>query len=335
LQLNTPAGVINLETFETRRAQATDYITKITAVAPSGDCPRWLQFIDEVTGGDKELGAYLARVAGYSLTGSTQEHALFFFYGTGRNGKSVFLNTLSGILGDYQRVAPIETFTLSTGERHPTELAMLRGARLVTATETEEGRRWAESRIKVLTGGDPVSARFMRQDFFDFVPAFKLLIAGNHKPGLRSVDVAIRRRFNLIPFTVTIPEDKCDPELSEKLKAEWPGILQWMLDGCQDWRERGLAPPEAVTKATDAYLQDEDAVAAWIGERCEKGGEDTLSALYANWKGWAADNGEPERSNKWLAQALEARGYEPRKSAIGKRISGLRVKPTYSAQGER
>ena len=141
---------------------------KITAVAPGGDCPRWLQFLDEITGGNVELQQFLQRVAGYSLTGSTKEHALFFAYGTGGNGKGVFLNTLSAILADYAAVAPMETFIASNAERHPTDLAGLRGARLVTSQETEEGRRWAESKIKALTGGDPITARFMRQDFFTY-----------------------------------------------------------------------------------------------------------------------------------------------------------------------
>ena len=152
----------------------------------------------------------------------------------------------------------------SNHDRHPTDLAGLRGARLVTAVETEEGRRWAESRIKSLTGGEKISARFMRQDFFEFLPQFKLIIAGNHKPGLRSVDEAIRRRFNLIPFTITIPPSERDELLPERLKAELPGILAWMIRGCTDWLERGLSPPQMVTEATAAYLESEDAVAAWI-----------------------------------------------------------------------
>jgi hypothetical protein len=150
--------------------------------------------------------------------------------------------------GDYHRAAPIETFTASNHDRHPTDLAALRGARLVTSVETEEGRRWAESRIKTLTGGDKIAARFMRQDFFEYTPQFKLVIAGNHKPGLRSVDEAIRRRFNLVPFTLTIPPEERDELLPEKLKAELPGILNWMIEGCIDWLERGLAPPEALQR---------------------------------------------------------------------------------------
>jgi putative DNA primase/helicase len=217
--LNTPKGVIDLRTGIMREHRAGDHLTHMTAIAPEGECPLWRAFLHRITNGDVELQAYLQRVCGYALTGSTREHALFFLYGKGANGKGTFVNAVSGALDDYHRAAPIETFTASHTDRHPTELADLRGARLVTATETEEGRRWAESRIKMLTGGDAVRARFMRQDLFEFVPQLKLVISGNHKPGLRSVDEAIRRRFNLIPFTVTIPAEERDKDLGDKLKA--------------------------------------------------------------------------------------------------------------------
>ena len=209
-------------------------------------------------------------MSGYALTGLTQAHSLFFMHGVGANGKSTFINAITGCVGDYHRTAPIETFIASTQERHPTDLAGLRGARLVTAVETDEGRRWNESKIKALTGGDKVAARFMRQDFFEFVPQFKLLFAGNHKPGLQSVDEAIRRRIHLIPFTVTIPPEERDEDLAERLRTEWPGILAWAIAGCLEWQEHGLAPPEAVTAATGSYLEAEDAIAAWMDERCQR-----------------------------------------------------------------
>ena len=186
--LNTPGGVIDLRTGEIRDHQPSDYMTKMTAVEPDGACPLWRKFLNRIFAGDAELIAYVQRVAGYTLTGSTRDHAMFFGFGTGANGKSVFINTISGILGDYHRTAAIETFTASKFDRHPTDLAGLRGARLVTAIETEEGRRWDEAKIKTLTGGDKISARFMRQDYFEFSPQFKLMIAGNRKPSLRSVD---------------------------------------------------------------------------------------------------------------------------------------------------
>ena len=202
--LGTPGGVVDLRTGTLRPPRREDMITRITAVAPAPPgttCDRWLTFLDQATGKDDALIRFLQQWCGYCLTGSTREHALLFVHGPGGNGKSVFLNTVSRILGDYARAAPMETFTASIGDRHPTELAMLRGARLVTATETEEGRAWAEARIKQMTGGDPITARFMRQDHFTYTPQFKLTIAGNHKPSLRNVDEAARRRFNIVPFT--------------------------------------------------------------------------------------------------------------------------------------
>jgi len=324
--LNTPAGTVDLRTGATRPHDPRDYVTKIAAVSPSGDYPLWKQFLDRVTGGDRQLVDFLQRMSGYALTGSTVEHALFFLYGTGANGKSVFMSTVAGILADYQRTAPIETFTATTGgDRHPTDLAGLRGARLVTATETEEGRRWAESRIKTLTGGDPVSARFMRQDFFDFTPQFKLVISGNHKPGLRSVNEAIRRRFHLIPFTVTIPKEERDPDLTEKLKAEWPGILQWMIEGCLQWQESGLAAPAAVTEATKSYLESEDAIGNWIEDCCSQDAqaETLLKRLFESYKSWAEANEEFVISNKKFASALEDRGVKSRKTERGKAVRGL------------
>jgi len=328
--LNTPSCTIDLRSGERRKHCPGDYITKITGAAPDSALPTpvWNQFLDRVTGGNTDLILFLRRVAGYSLTGSTQEHALFFLYGTGANGKTTFLNAMTGAAGDYHCTTPIETFTASNHDRHPTELAGLRGARLVTATETEEGRRWAESRIKALTGGDRIAARFMRQDFFEYTPQFKLIIAGNHKPGLRSVDEAIRRRFNLIPFTVTIPPQERDEQLPEKLKAELPGILAWMIEGCLDWRERGLAAPQIVTDATAKYLQAEDAIAAWIDD-CATRDPNAFaknSELFASWSGWATKCGEYVGSQKRFSQNLEARGFSPhRHRQLGRGFQGIRL----------
>ena len=309
---NTPSGAINLRTGKLRPHCATDYMTKITAVAPDSNCPipAWLAFLDRVTGGDAELVAFLQRMCGYALTGITREHALFFLHGVGANGKSTFINVLTGIVGDYHRAAPIETFVASHTDQHPTDLAGLRGARLVTSVETEEGRRWAESKIKALTGGDEVSARFMRQDFFEFVPTFKLVIAGNHRPGLRSVDEAIRRRFHLIPFNVVIPSHERDEKLGDRLRTEWPGILAWMIGGCVQWQQMGLAPPVAVTGATAAYLEAEDAFAAWIDEYCicDQQAWENTTTLYAAWKVWAERNGEFAGTVRRFAQTLEQRG---------------------------
>lgn len=326
--LCTAKGVVDLRTGRLRDALPTDYQTKVTAVSPGGECPLWRAFLDKITAGDGDLRDYLQRVAGYSLTGVTREHALFFGHGSGANGKGTFLNTLTALMGSYAIVATMDTFTASGGERHPTELAMLRGARLVTAQETEDGRHWAESRIKALTGGDPITARFMRQDFFTFTPQFKLFIAGNHKPGLRSVDDAIKRRFHLVPFVVTIPLEERDQQLSEKLQAEWSGILAWAIQGCMEWQRVGLAPAAAVTQATEQYLQGEDSSANWLDECCDIGREHwtTVGELYSSYRRWMEQNGERVPSQKRFSESMNAR-FEPHKTKAARGFKGLRLKP--------
>jgi putative DNA primase/helicase len=326
--LNTPGGVVDLRTGRMRHHRADDHMTKITAVAPGGDCPQWRAFLHKITNGDEERQTFLQRVAGYCLTGSTREHALFFGYGTGGNGKGVFLNTLTGLMNDYATIASMETFTASANDRHPTDLAMLRGARLVTAQETEEGRKWAESKIKAMTGGDPITARFMRQDFFTYMPNFKLFIAGNHKPGLRSVDEAIRRRMNLFPFDVKIPPGERDAELPEKLKAEWPGILKWMIAGCLEWQLIRLAAPKAVTDATKEYFDTEDALGLWLLECCQTGSNDkaTSRELFASWTQWTARTGEYTGTLKRFSQNLIARGFKSDRNNRGAGFIGVSLR---------
>ncbi len=335
--LNTPTSAISINTGTTRPHRRDDYCTKITSIAPAPpgtDCPLWRDFLQTVMANDQDTIDFLQRVAGYCLTGSTKEHALFFAYGTGANGKSVFINTISKILGDYATSTPMETLTASYSDRHPTEIADLRGARLVTAIETEDGRRWAESRIKAMTGGDPLKARLMRQDFFEFTPQFKLVIAGNHKPGLRGVDEAIRRRFHLIPFAITIPTEARDLDLTEKLKAEWPAILRWMIDGAALWQQIGLAPPKSVRDATREYMEDEDGFAIWVDECCQAGKSfyTTGANLFKSWKAFAERTGEPVGSQKRFTQTLIARGYCPRRDTRGRRgFDGIMVNPEDTA----
>ncbi|MDR3752859.1 MAG: phage/plasmid primase, P4 family [Terracidiphilus sp.] len=326
--LNTAGGVVDLRTGTIRPANREDYMTKITAVAPGGKCPLWLSFLARITDGNEELQGYLQRMVGYTTTGVTVEHALFFLYGIGANGKSVFLNTIAGLMGDYARTAPIEAFIDSKSERHPTDLAGLQGARLVTAVETEDGRRWAESKLKALTGGDRIAARYMRQDFFQFTPQFKLLVAGNHKPGLRTVDEAIRRRFNLLPFTVTIPPSERDVELTEKLREEWGGILLWAIEGCLAWQSEGLLAPKAVTEATASYLAAEDALARWIEDCTEKkdGAWESASALFSSWKTWADTAGEFGGSQKRFSENLTARGFAQVRTKVARGFGGIRLR---------
>lgn len=309
--LNTPAGVVDLHSGALRPAAREDYMTKRTAVAPGGDCKLWISFLDRITDAQPELQQFIQRMCGYALTGVTREHALFFLYGTGATGKSVFINTISGVMGDYARTAPIEAFIASTNEHHPTDLAGLQGARLVSAVETEDGRRWAESKLKALTGGDRIAARFMRQDFFEFLPQFKLVIAGNHKPGLRTVDEAMRRRFNLLPFVVTIPASERDAELAEKLQGEWGGILQWAIDGCLAWQSEGLHAPATVRDATASYLAAEDVLARWLEDCCIKRPAcwSSATALFQSWREWCDQNQEYAGSQNRFSENLESRGF--------------------------
>jgi P4 family phage/plasmid primase-like protien len=313
--LSTPGGTVDLKTGTLRKARPEDFMTKQTAVASAdplhGDgCPMWLAFLKQATKGDQSLIRFMQQIAGYALTGDTREHALFFIYGTGGNGKGVFLNTITKVMGDYATSAAMDTFTASQSDKHPTDFAKLKGARLVTASETEEGRAWAESRIKQMTGGDRISARFMRQDFFEFDPTFKLLIIGNHKPILRNVDDAARRRFNIVPFV-----HKAEPrdlQLEKKLEAEWPAILRWMIDVCLDWQRNGLVRPASVSKATDEYFNSQDLFGQWLEECCElHPGNDqrleTAADLYASWETFVEGHGEKPGSSKTLGDKLSQR----------------------------
>lgn len=322
--INTPAGVVDLRTGELRAPRIGDYATKITAVAPAhkADCPAWRAFLRTVTAGDAELVGFLQRLMGYALTGEVSEHVLVFLYGPGGNGKGTFLNTIGHVFGDYAMAASTDLVTERKHEAHPTELADLQGARLVTCQETEEGKRWAEARLKSLTGGDKIRARFMRQDFFEFAPQLTLVMSGNHKPGLRNVDEAIRRRLRLVPFDVAIrPEDR-DTKLPEKLRAEAPAILRWCIDGCLAWQRDGLRAPARVMAATDDYLDSQDTIAEWIAERCEHapGTSWSRTELYASYREWAGKTGEYCPPQRRFVAALESKGYT---STAGQRGAGM------------
>ena len=305
--LATPGGTVDLRTGELRPARREDHITRCTAVEPAAttECPTWLAFLDQATKGDAEFVGFVQRWFGYCLTGITREHALLFLYGPGGNGKGVLLNTVRGVLSTHAVVAAMDTFTVSQGDKHSTDLAMLRGARLVIATETEEGRAWAEARVKALTGGDPVTARFMRRDNFTFDPVFKLTISGNHRPALRNVDDAARRRFMIAPL-VHRP-GTVNRTLADDLRPEWPTILRWMVEGCLAWRRDGLRPPQAVLAATADYFEEQDHFGRWLAERCILGAQlnSRPAQLLADFQAWCERNGEPKPAGRRLRPLLE------------------------------
>jgi P4 family phage/plasmid primase-like protien len=298
-----------------------DYISRklgCTVAPPDSPHPKWTAFLKRVTADQAELVSFLQRYLGYCLTGITSEHRFVFAHGAGANGKSTLLNVVGRIFGDYATVADVGTFLAHNQERHPTDVAKLQGARLVVAQETERGRRWDEVKIKTMTGGDKMTARFMRQDFFDFTPVFKLFITGNNKPSLDNVDEAMRRRLMIVPFTVQIPPEERDPQLPEKLMKEAPAILRWCIDGCLQWQRSGLNPPAIVTEATEAYFSDQDTIGQWLEECTADGGPYAFTksgTLYASWKQWCDQHGCTPGTAKSFSQILSDRGYIQKKGA--------------------
>lgn len=329
MMLGTPLGPVDLRTGKLLPPNPALLISRSTSVAPSpGEPSKWIAFLMQSTGQDALMVEYLQVVLGYMLTGLTIEQALFFIYGDGGNGKGVFINTARRILGKYAVTSAMETFTASRNEQHPTGLAMLKGARMVTASETEQGRPWAESRIKQLTGSDEISARYMRQDFFSFVPEFKLLIIGNFHPVLHTVDDAMKRRFNIIPFTRK--PDVVNRKLEEELEEEFPQILQWMIDGCLKWQRTGLRRPEAVDQATADYFEDQDVFGRWLEEYCltDDAYKANTNDLFHNWSMFADDVKEEAGTVKGFAGMMTKRGFRPGREKSGKRLrywNGLKL----------
>ncbi len=328
--LGTPGGTVDLRTGKIREARRADYITRQASVAPADkDAPRWREFLERIFRSTPELLPFLQRAAGYALTGQTTEHKLLFAFGTGRNGKGVFFNTLAGILGDYSTVAASATFLDSGADQHPTDLASLAGARLVTASELPPGKAWNEARIKSMTGGDPITARRMRQDFFTYDPQFTLMIAGNHLPSFRGIDEATRARVLLIPFAEVIPAQERDPDLADKLRAEWPAILQWAIEGALQWQEQGLCAPESVEAASAEYLESEDLLGEFITERLQGAPDGFISTreLYDAFREWCDARG---MRSPWtqhaLTRALTERGLPLPRRNTGRGLLGYALK---------
>ncbi|PHQ68332.1 MAG: hypothetical protein COB97_09955 [Paracoccus sp.] len=328
--LGTPGGTVDLRTGEVRRACREDMISRMTSVAPSepGTHPeRWERFLDETFDGNRQVIAFMQRAAGYALTGSTVEHKLLFLFGSGRNGKSVFLNTLLDIWGTYGRRVAATTFLSSQTERHPTDIAGLQGARLAIASELQRGKVWDEAVIKDLTGGDRMTARFMRQDYFDFDPQMTLMIAGNTQPSFRGVDEAIRSRVVLVPFNVTVPADRRDPKLSEKLKQEAPAILRWCIDGALDWQHQGLNVPSSIADASAAYFDEEDTVGQFLRDEtiAEPGVFVGAEQLILQFNIWSERQGLSPWAQRTLIKELRQRGFENGKSNGRRGLRGLRL----------
>lgn len=306
--LSTLDGTINLESGQIQLHQAGDFITRMTPIEfnPAAMCPLWLEFLNRILDGNQDVVDYVQRFVGYCLTGRTSEQILLFLYGLGCNGKSVFANVLGAILGDFASASDASLLMARDNRTASNDVAGLRGARLVKVSEFDDGERLAEAQIKTLTGGDPVSCRFLYGEFFSYIPSFKILLIGNHKPKIRGTDYGIWRRLHLIHFHVTIPEQERDLQLQNKLMAELPGILAWAVRGCLEWQRIGLNPPAEITAAVSDYRQSEDIFNQWIIECCVTGdhmatpASDLLTSFieYSKWRGTT-----PQKLGRMLAEA--------------------------------
>ena len=325
--LNLRNGILNLARRELVPHDRARYITRMAQVDydPAAKAPVWEAFIQSVTGGDAQLAEYLQVMVGYCLCGSTREQCMFFLYGDGANGKSTFLETLAKMLGDYCMNAQADTIA-STRSRSSgaarSDVARLKGARFVTLEEGDQGATLDEGLVKQMTGGNTITARFQYGKEFEFRPEFKLVEATNHLPKIHGTDVGIWRRIRLVPFTQSIPEEKQDILLPQKLEAELPGILNWALDGLQKWlansqggRRHGLPACAAVDSAVSAYKQDQDRIAAFLADCTEPAEGSTVQAsvLFRTYLNWCSENNEKWRmANKQFGMEVK-KHYEIRK----------------------
>lgn len=334
-RLSLENGTLDLRSGTLRPHARVDLITRAVPIAwdPDARCEAFLAFLERITRDPDgkprpELVTFLQRAIGYSLTGLTTERVLFILYGTGRNGKSTLLDVIRGLLGDYAMRVPTETLMARRGESIPNDIARLKGGRFVFANETDDGRRLSEALIKDITGGDTISARFMRGEWFDFKPEFKVWLATNHRPTIRGTDNAIWDRIRLIPFDQRIPDAEQDRDLGRRLAAELPGILAWAVAGCMAWQRDGLGAPDAVRLATEAYRSSMDVLAAWLDDCCVVDDRVSASAadLYRSYRTWCEENGERFLAQKMFALRLSERGFTSRRGTKGKRLwDGLAV----------
>ena len=329
MALNTPSGIINLKNGDVKAHNPEYYFTKITSVdcAEAADCPRWLAFLDDIFASDKDLIRYIQKAVGYSLTGSTAEQCAFFLYGTGRNGKSTFIDVIRDVFGDYAANIQPETIMVKSSQSNAinSDIARLKGARLVTSVEPNEGVRLNEGLLKQLTGDDTVTARKLYSEEFEFKPEFKLWMATNHKPIIRGTDTGIWRRIHMIPFNVQIPEDKVDKNLTHKLKAEMTAIFKWCIDGCLMWQREGLQMPVAVLKSVREYRREMDVISAFIEDKCTLEGAVQASTLYAAYVSWADSNNEYCMSNTKFSTEL-AKRFEKIKGRNYNYFTGISIR---------
>lgn len=328
--INCKNGIVDLRSGELLPHDQNRYLTKQTAAAYNPDAPeptRWLQFLQDIFDGDADLIRYIQKCVGYSLTGSTAEQCAFFLYGNGRNGKSTFLEIIRSIMGDYATNIQPQTIMVNpkSGNAPSSDIARLKGARLVTSVEPNEGMRIDEGLLKQLTGDDVVTARKMFSEEFEFKPEFKLWMATNHKPIIRGTDTGIWRRIHMIPFTVQIPEEQKDKHLKYKLAKESEGILRWAVEGCLLWQQDGLRMPKQVLEAVREYKREMDSVGAFIDACCTVGeGSVKASKLFAVYAKWADEHNEHKFTSTKFGVDMSKR-FQKRNRADGIYYDGIRL----------
>ncbi|MGE9856295.1 DNA primase family protein, partial [Bacillus sp. AF62] len=326
--LNVENGVIDLKTGELSLHNRDLMLTKMVNIEykKEEDCPNWKAFLEsifkDVEGNtDYELIDFIQKAIGYSLTSDISEQVMFFLYGGGRNGKSTFINTIKNVLGDYAKQTNSDTFIKKKHDSGANnDIARLAGARFVSAVESEDGQQLSEALVKQITGGEPISARFLRQEFFEFTPEFKVFFTTNHKPIIKGIDEGIWRRVRMIPFTVTIAKEKMDRKLPEKLSMEMPGILNWAIQGCLKWQREGLREPKSIRVATNSYKEEMDIIEPFILDMCFLNPLAKIEAkeLYTAYSRWCEDEGEIALKNRTFYRLLENKNIYKKRGAKNK-----------------
>lgn len=328
--LNTASGTVELDTGTLRDHRREDLLTKSASNECGGTSEEWQRFLNTIFADDTDLIGFIQRLIGCALIGEQREHLLPVFYGSGANGKSVFINAIMHALGDYAGSAAPGLFMASRNERHSTELADLFGLRLVVLAETRDGAKLDECLVKSLTGGDMIKARRMREDFWEFKPSHLPVIVSNHRPVVRGTDHGIWRRLRLVPFNVTIPTEQQDNNLTNRLQREAPAILQWLVEGCLEWHRNGLDEPDSVRLATQEYRAESDVLGRWFEECGVKltGLNETTKAshLLQSYNDWAEKVHEPSRNPRWLSKQLEEKGLTKVKDREGVKYQGIKLK---------
>lgn len=323
MKLNTPDGVVDLKTGDIMKNDPQFYMTRMTGVeySPHVSCTRWRQFISEIFDGDEDLINFVHKAVGYSMVGSTEEQMVFFCYGEGQNGKSVFLDVLSEIMGSYAVNIQPETIMVKRaggGNGANSDIARLKGARFVTTSEPDEGARLSEGIVKQLSGGDKVTARKLYGSEFEFSPELKLWMATNHKPVIRGTDKGIWRRIAMIPFNVTFSNP--DKKLIHKLRAEASAILGWMIEGCIKWQREGLKKPKAVMDANQEYRNEMDVIERFLESGYVRIGEGESCAamvIFSKYQEYANNTDEFSMSMTKFGAELSKR-FQKRKDPTGK-----------------